>query len=73
MINYDLPSSPEKYFRRAEKCKKNKQKTNLLLSFVTAEDKKDLPKIENFLNIKIEELPMNVKLFFVELINNFLV
>lgn len=59
VINYDLPTSPEKYIHRIGRGARFGRK-GVLINFVTADDIPILREIEQFYSTQMEEMPMNV-------------
>ncbi|GLJ28497.1 hypothetical protein SUGI_0560760 [Cryptomeria japonica] len=59
VINYDLPTKPEKYLHRIGRSGRFGRK-GVAINFVTRSDKGALMDIQKFYNIVIEEMPTNV-------------
>ncbi|KAI0501329.1 hypothetical protein KFK09_016273 [Dendrobium nobile] len=59
VINYDLPTQPEKYLHRISHSGRFGRK-GVAINFVTNDDERMLADIQRFYNIIIEELPSNV-------------
>jgi len=59
VINYDLPSSRENYIHRIGRSGRFGRK-GVAINLVTPEDARNLKDIEQFYNVHIDEMPMNV-------------
>ncbi|PKU70317.1 Eukaryotic initiation factor 4A-10 [Dendrobium catenatum] len=59
IINYDLPTQPEKYLHRIGHSRRFGRK-GVAINFVTNDDERMLADIQRFYNVIIEELPSNV-------------
>jgi len=59
VINYDLPTSKEKYIHRIGRSGRFGRK-GVAINFVIAADAKFISEIEKFYNTQIEEMPLDV-------------
>ncbi|KAJ4851153.1 hypothetical protein Tsubulata_003239 [Turnera subulata] len=59
VLNYDLPTQPEKYLHRIGRSGRFGRK-GVAINFVTNEDRQMLADIQRFYNVVIEELPSDV-------------
>ena len=59
VINYDLPANRENYIHRIGRGGRFGRK-GVAINFVTPEDARTLKDLEQFYNIQIEEMPMDV-------------
>jgi len=60
VINYDIPTSYEKYIHRIGRSGRHGRK-GVAINFITERDMANLQQIERFYNTQIEEMPENIK------------